>query len=143
MEFWNIFAQESLQKPWVIGSEAAALVLVEPPQKKVFIVPPGTRDELYSMVTKMIYALKYKASDVGLVEVSVSQVDELSDWSEGKQLLFFGEDFPGSFGDFVNLHGSVVMRTHSLEELDKNPALKKITWAHLKKYAVGLPTVTD
>lgn len=135
MEFWNVFAEESLQKPWLISNQAHAPEVSEPHQDKIFILPPGTEDSLYAMVAKMIHALKLRPDEVAILELSQAQLSALESWSEGKRILFFGDEYPGEFGDFIHSYGSLAMRTHALDTLATQVDLKKVTWQHLKKYA--------
>lgn len=136
MGFWDVFIDESLQKPWVIGpEEPTSPGPQEPVTDKVFIVSQGLSDDLYVMISKMILALKYKAEDVTILEVDGFNVDFIQEWQTSKKILFFGQSFPGTFGEFSHLFGNQILTTHDLESLKDNIELKKQTWEHLKRYA--------
>ena len=87
------------------------------------------------MLSKMILALKYEPSEVTLVENVENRLKDLESLSSSKRVLFFGEDFPGRFGEALHWAGHQVIRTHDLTDLLNRPELKKQTLAHLKLFA--------
>lgn len=136
MEFWSEFIKESLYSPWllkaVLESDAKPWVLHN---HKVFVVEAGLDNEASEMLQKMIAALKYKQEEVTVLESQAQLEENLQNLSESKKILFFGNDFPGHFGEFQNWSGHRILQTHSVADLLRRPELKKQTWQHLKSYA--------
>lgn len=136
MNFWDVFYAESLQSPWVIRPENLAS-----DEKKIvkteyaFIVEPGLGSEAFEMLSKMILAIKLEPDQVTLQELTVHEIDQLQMVGEPKKVLFFGNGFPGTFGQVRNWYGHQVVQSHKISALMENPELKKETWNHLKKYA--------
>ncbi|MEM7647303.1 MAG: hypothetical protein AAF203_10365 [Pseudomonadota bacterium] len=142
MEFWKVFSEESLQKPWLIskpGNEPIEMdtrsLIPEPSNARVFVYSPGLNEDHLTMVSKMIFALKWKPEQVELLELSLDQMDGLAQWREEKKIIFFGPSFPGSVGEWMNWQGHQIIKTHDLKTLAEQPPLKRDTWEHLKKYA--------
>ena len=69
-------------------------------------------------------------------EVSVEWVEDISQWRprevQEKALLFGVE---GALGKFEEFETTLVMVTHDIEELGKDPRKKKEAWLHLQKFA--------
>lgn len=105
------------------------------PSKKVFVVESDLSDQGYEMLGKMVAALKFKPHEVSFVEDSEDLLTNLENLSDSKNILFFGETFPGHFGEIQNWFGHQVIQTHSMDRLLAKPNAKKATWAHLKTYA--------
>lgn len=132
MSFWNVFTEESLQSPWVIGREGEGTA--EPTTALVFVVPEGVTSSQQSMMAKMIGALKLKSDQVTIFSTNDDEAHEIQSWSEPKRIMFFGENFPGDSGQAINWFGHQTMKTHSLSDLEAQVELKKETWAHLQAY---------
>jgi DNA polymerase III psi subunit len=134
MSFWDHYLSDSLQSPWIIGPLVHKKTIKEPKTKKVFILKNDVTDSQYSMISKMILALKYKPNEVTLIELEDTNLEFLKDWQDSKKILLFGKDFTNQFASFINLYGNQLMATHSLNDLEANIELKKQTWQHLKKF---------
>lgn len=136
MDFLEVFYEECWQAPWMVAPENP-----HPPAKKsistafAFVVQPGLDDEGYSMLSKMILAIKKEADEVSIVEAGEAEIDELQMVGEPKKIIFFGHSGPATFGQLRNWYGHQVMGTHCVTRLQQSPGLKKETWNHLKRYA--------
>lgn len=136
MNFWTQYIQDSLQSPWFIqpqGEVTEATWTV--PTQKIFVLSEGLNDQAYEMLAKMVAALHYSADEVSFIENSEGKLAEIESLSGERKILFFGNQFPGRFGEAVHWAGHQVIQTHDLNSLQQNPALKKQTWAHLKLFA--------
>ena len=101
---------------------------------KIFIFPPEVSGDLYPMMEKMVSALGYRSGEVSFLELSEEKLDKLKEEGSSKRILFFGDGYPGAFGQLVEWSGHSIMKTHGLDVLRDQPELKKETWEHLKKY---------
>lgn len=129
--------KESLQSPWVVKqiSDTPVGDSFDFATERVFVILPGVSQEGYTMLEKMVAALKYQKDQVQLVEASVEKIDGLAEDSVSRKVLFFGADLPGRFGQALHWAGHQIIQTHGIESLQNNPALKKETWEHLKLFA--------
>lgn len=135
MEFWREYYIECLQKPWMINAAKAPIAIAEPKNSKVFLFSKSIDRDGLEMLHRMVQALKYQPEEVTFLALDPDDVEGLSQWQASKKVLCFGEGFPGQFGDFINWYGHRVMKTNSVENLLLQPALKKLTWDHLKAFA--------
>ncbi|MCB0378769.1 MAG: hypothetical protein KDD33_09775 [Bdellovibrionales bacterium] len=129
MNFWESFYQESMGSPWVIASPPMP-VTVAPAWTFVLEVKHHT-PHYQQMVDRMIKAIGKTPT-----EVSVEWVEDISQWRprevQEKALLFGVE---GALGKFEEFETTLVMVTHDIEELGKDPRKKKEAWLHLQKFA--------
>ncbi len=105
------------------------------PNEKIFVVEAGASDAAYSMLAKMVAALQYQPSEVTFLQGTPENIEILENHSFNKKLLFFGNQFPGRFGEAMHWSSHQSIQTHALESLLQNPGLKKETWEHLKNYS--------
>ncbi len=133
MDFWSQYITESLQSPWFIKTESEASQPVL--QKRIFVVSDELPDEAFTMLGRMIAALKYGPEEVTVLSDGPDDVETLEALDESRWILFFGEEFPGRFGETLHWAGHQVIQTHGLQSLLRNPDLKKQTWQHLKNFA--------
>ncbi len=151
MDFWSVFFKESLQTPWMweslqtrvsvnTGIPDSQVTLIQRVSQsfsknfRVFVFPPDISEELHGMMKKMVFGLGYKSDEVSLLGLSVEGLDGLENCQKSGRVLFFGDQYPGLFGEFVHWSGHKIIKTHGLDLLKSQPELKKETWEHLKKY---------
>lgn len=132
MDFWTLYADQCLQSPWVIHPEKIHSGF-EIRSQKVFVYEGELSDEASVMLSKMVGALQYQPDQVTLL--SSDAIDNLQDVSKSLQIVFFGKNCPGRFGEALHWAGHQVVQTHDLQSLLNQPELKKETWAHLKLFA--------
>ncbi len=159
MDFWSVFFKESLQNPcWEIfrgqvsvngGQERISGRMTDsratlfqggsktpfPDTFRIFVFPPDTSAELHAMMEKMVSALGYKPDEVSFLGLSEKELDKIENSQGSRNILFFGDQYPGLFGEFVEWSGHKIMKTHGLDLLKEQPELKKKTWGHLQKYS--------
>ena len=145
-----MFFKESLQTPWIGGalrdkagagstdlqtaSVQGVLQTHFPENFRIFVFPPDIPEELHRMMEKMVFALGCKPDEVSFLSLSEEGLDELENYQGSRNILFFGDQYPGLFGEFIHWSGHKVMKTHGLDLLKSQPELKMQTWEHLKKY---------
>lgn len=138
MDFWPAYFKASLGEPWVIQPEvvnAPQSEIIEPLAPVVFVTKPLSQDSLMLMMEKMVLAIKLSAGDVSFEFSEDLSLSAVSQWESPKKVMVFGSDFQSSFGKVESLGACKVIVTHSLDDLNANPNLKKETWEHLKKFA--------
>ena len=136
MGFWQLFYSESLQSPWAIKPVSDAKEeTMEVKTPYAFIVEKNLNEQAFEMLGKMILAIQLKNEQVSLIEVAEEDVDKIKMVGEPKKILFFGKNYPGSFGQARNWYGHQVVQSHKVSKLLDNVDLKRETWMHLKKFA--------
>lgn len=103
--------------------------------EKVFVYQGELSDLSSTMLNKMVTALKYASQSVCILAGSEAVLAELQTFSSPLRIVFFGETFPGRFGEALNWAGHQIVKTHDLTLLVEQPNLKGQTWNHLKLFA--------
>ena len=135
MDFWQEYNEHCLQSPWVIAPNGTGVEIEDViPSGRAFVFNPSQSDSAYSMMSKMVTALKLDPDQIQLLEDRPELIENI-ECLNAKKIVFFGDQFPGAFGEALHWAGHQVVKTHSLEDLLTQPDLKKQTWEHLKMFA--------
>ena len=135
MDFWQEFNEQCLQSPWIISPDGTGVEIMDfIPSGRAFIFGKNQPDEAFTMMSKMVAALKLDQGQVNLLEADESLMTSLENHN-AKKIVFFGKHFPGAFGEAFHWSGHKVVKTHGLGDLLSQPTLKKETWEHLKLFA--------
>lgn len=144
MEFWSTYLRESLYQPWIIQPEASLSsessqdqeeALSVPGQPSLFIAELGLTQEGQQMMQRMLAALHLTESQVMVISLDEGHLHQVKSWGVKKRVLFFGDMWPGVYGEWSNWSGHQIFKTHGIHSLLQNPELKRETWMHLKIFA--------
>ncbi len=137
MDFWSTFKQECLHDPYVIRPHiiTESVVTIDWPKTDfIFVLETGSLDQFKEMVEKMKLALKLTDKKLTMIELDQDDLDGVLNPHPQQKIIFFGPHYPGVMGEWIHWQGLQIIKTHSLDELDKNPNLKRETWQHLKLF---------